>query len=94
MWAMKKKLDEDPEVILLTEVDDVCAHCPNNQDGICTCAGKAEDYDRQVLERCKLSPGTRIRWKEFAKKVRELIIDTGEREKICGNCQWNEICKR
>ena len=94
MWAMKEKLERDPEVVLLEEVDDVCAHCPNNREGVCISGGKAEDYDRQVLERCKLLPGTQIRWKEFEKKVQELIINTGEREKICGNCQWNEICKR
>lgn len=94
MWAMKEKLDEDPEVILLAEVDDVCAHCPNNQEGVCTSVGKAEDYDRQVLERCGFLPGTRISWKEFAGKVAQQIIDAGEREKICGNCQWNEICRR
>lgn len=94
MWAMKEKLEQDPEVVLLEEVDDVCARCPNNQEGVCTSGGKAQDYDRQVLEHCKLLPGTRIKWKAFEKKVQELIINTGEREKICGNCQWNEICKR
>lgn len=93
MWAMKKKLDGDPEVILLDGVDDVCARCPNNQEGVCTSAGKVEDYDRQVLDCCGLLPGARIRWKDFAQKVRKLIIDAGKREEICGNCQWNEICK-
>ena len=93
MWMMKEKLDKDPKVILLDAVDDVCAHCPNNQEGVCTSAGKADEYDRQVLKYCKLSSGTKIRWKDFAEKVQKLIINTGEREKICGNCQWNEICK-
>lgn len=92
MRAMKEKLDENPEVVLLDAVDDVCAYCPNNQEGVCTSAEKADEYDRQVLEHCKLSAGTQISWKDFAKKVQELIIDTGEREKICGDCQWNEIC--
>ncbi len=93
MWAMKKKLDENPEVILLCGADDVCAHCPNNQGGVCISSGKAEEYDRQVLKRCQLSWGEQIKWKDFEKKVQQLIIHTGERENICGNCQWNEICK-
>lgn len=93
MWAMKEKLEENPEVILLCGVDDVCAHCPNSQEGNCVSGEKAERYDGQVLEHCGLISGTSIRWKEFQKMVREQIIDAGEREKICGDCQWNDICK-
>lgn len=93
MQMIKEQLDKDPEVFLLDEVDDVCAGCPNNQKGECTSAGKVQDYDRQVLEYCQLVPGMRIRWKDFEKKVRENILDKGRREKICGNCEWNEICK-
>ena len=29
---------------------------------------------------------------EFAQKVQKKVIDTGLREKICGDCEWNEIC--
>ena len=29
---------------------------------------------------------------EFARLVRERILAAGEREKICGDCQWSEIC--
>ena len=93
MWAMKKKLAENPEVELLCGVDDVCVRCPNNEGGICISGGKAESYDRQVLERCNLSCGMRIGWNDFEKLVRELMSDVVEREKSCANCQWNEFCK-
>lgn len=93
MQMIKEQLDKDPEVFLLDEVDDVCVGCPNNQKGECTSAGKVQDYDRQVLEYCQLVSGIRIRWKDFEKKVWENILDKGRREKICGNCEWNEICK-
>ncbi len=93
MQMIKEQLDKDPEVFLLDEVDDVCVGCPNNQKGECTSAGKVQGYDRQVLEYCHLAPGMQIRWKDFEQKVRENILDKGRREKICGNCEWNEICK-
>lgn len=93
MWTMKKKLEQNPEVILLREADDVCAHCPNNQMGRCTSADKVEDYDGQVLARCGLKPDTCIRWNDFEKLVMEHILSIGRREEICGGCQWNEICR-
>lgn len=92
MWAMKEKLKRNPEVILLRETDDVCAHCPDNRAGVCTSAGKVESYDSQVLALCGLAPDTRIRWKDFEKLVKEHILSAGKREKICGGCQWNELC--
>ena len=92
MWAMKKKLEQNPEVILLQETDDVCAHCPNNRAGVCTSAGKAESYDSRVLAFCGLMPGDQIRWNDFDKLVQEHILSVGRREEICGDCQWNEIC--
>lgn len=92
MWAMKEKLEQNPEVILLCDTDDVCAHCPNNQAGKCTSADKVKNYDEQVLARCDLAPNTRIQWNDFAKLVREHIISAGKREEICGGCQWNELC--
>ena len=92
MWAMKEKLEQNPEVILLRETDDVCAHCPNNQAGKCTSADKVEDYDSQVFTHCGLTPNTRIRWDDFEKLVMEHIISADRREEICGGCQWNELC--
>ena len=93
MWAMKEKLKQNPEVTLLCEADDVCAHCPNNQAGKCTSADRVENYDRQVLAHCGLTPNTCIRWNDFEKLVREHIISAGRREEICGGCQWNELCR-
>ncbi len=93
MWAMKEKLQENPEVILLMETDDVCAHCPNDQNGVCTSAEKVADYDRQVLALCGLVPGDRMRWSDFDRIVREKILEPGKREAICGGCQWNELCR-
>ena len=92
MWEMKRKLAKNPDVILLDSTDDVCAHSPNNQEGVCISAGKADAYDRQVLARCGLAAGCQIRWEEFARLVEERILSTGSRQEICGDCQWTELC--
>lgn len=68
-------------------------NCPNNEAGICTSKDKVERYDRGVLDACRLSEGTEISYEDFLKKVRELIIATGKREKICGECSWDYICR-
>ena len=93
MWTMKNELEQNPEVILVQEADDVCAHCPNNQAGVCTSAAKTQNYDEQVLTYCHLAPNTKIRWKDFQKSVNEHILSAGRRKQICEDCQWDEICR-
>lgn len=90
---MKEKLEEDAEVVLLQETDDVCAHCPNNQTGICVSTDKVEEYDRQVLDLCGLTAGTQIYWQDFEKLVHEKILEPGRREEICGDCEWDGLCR-
>ena len=42
MWKMKERLQQNPEVVLLQETDDVCAKCPNNQNGRCISTAEKE----------------------------------------------------
>lgn len=99
MWNMKKELSRNPEVILLDETDDVCSRCPNNRSGKCAggdsgiSSGKAEKYDRQVLALCGLSAGTKIRWNDFENAVRNHILTPGKRRDICGDCEWDSLCR-
>lgn len=106
MWKMKERLEQNPEVLLLQETDDVCARCPNNQGGRCISTAedkasegspapeKAAGYDRQVFACCGLAPGALMKWKDFESLVRKHILEAGKREEICGDCQWNELCKK
>ena len=48
----------------------------------------------EVLKRCGLSEKTKIFWNDFSKLVQEKIIFSGERQNICGNCQWSCICEK
>lgn len=85
-------LREDPEVCLCPETDVICSRCPNNGRGLCSAAEKVDRYDRAVLERCGLTPGQQIRWSRFSALVETHILSAGQREQICGDCQWNELC--
>lgn len=99
MQNLKEKLEENPEVILLCEADDICARCPCSRAGRCTDTDtglpseKALSYDRKVLSCLGLSEGVRMRWKDFAASVEKIILVPGKREEICGDCQWNALCR-
>ena len=54
---------------------------------------KADYYDRQVLAYCALTVGSKIHWNDFAAAVKTSILTPGNREKICGNCEWNSLCR-
>ncbi len=84
--------ENDPELRLLPGCDQICACCPNDQGGLCRKAELVRGYDLKVLERCGLTSGCSIRWSDFSQLVRELIINTGKRPEICGDCSWNSLC--
>ena len=95
MGMVIREFEKDPsqKIILQVKTDIVCKNCPNNEAGICTSKDKVERYDCGVLDACGLVEGTEISYEDFLKKVRELIIATGKREDICGDCSWDYICR-
>lgn len=94
MWRMKQQLEKNPIVILQSQADSICEACPHNREGVCTSDNKAADYDRQVLSSLGLHQGDTIRWLEFTRLVDKYILETGRREEICGECQWNHLCRQ
>ena len=80
-------------VRLVDTVDVICEKCPDNRDGVCRTAALVAEYDRQVLLRCGLETGMTMPFADFQKLVIERILIPGNREKICGNCQWSDICR-
>ena len=91
MANMKAILEENPDILLLDGPDDICAACPNRLTEIC--GEKACRYDREVLERCALSPGDILSFLDFSRKVKDAILRPGERAEICGDCQWSSLCQ-
>lgn len=87
-----EQLSKDPPVCITVQTDEICRKCPNNVENVCVTAEKVEKYDKKVLNACGISDGTVMRYSEFRKAVYADILEAGEREKICGDCQWSEIC--
>lgn len=85
--------EENVTVTLTVGRDDVCAHCPNLADGVCTSCGKVEDYDRRVLELCGLKEGKPMEAADFLETVRQRVLLLGKRSSICGKCQWSGLCE-
>ena len=91
MANMKAILEENPDILLLDGPDDICAACPNRLTEICR--EKACRYDREVLGRCALSPRETLSFRDFSQKVEDAILRPGQREEICGDCQWSSLCQ-
>lgn len=92
MAKVKSALEEDPLIRLAGGADDICAACPNNVSGYCESEEKVTRYDREVLQRCGLSVGETMPYRIFEARVRRSILETGQREEICGDCQWSALC--
>ena len=93
MCRYKELLENDDPVIELTAAtDDLCAVCPHNHEQLCDTAAKVLNYDKKVLELCNLREGEKISYNDFSAKIKSRIIKSGKRPKICGNCQWSDLC--
>ena len=93
MQKVHNYLKTDAIVHLTPDTDIICLKCPNNIDGTCEKPELVAHYDSEVLRRCGLSVGEELEFTEFFKLVQENILVPGLREEICGDCQWNEICR-
>ena len=80
-------------VRLTRSADAVCERCPNNADGVCLYADKVARYDAAVLEACGLRDGDELPYADFAARVKERILDAGLRRGVCGDCEWDAICR-
>jgi hypothetical protein len=94
MQEMKERFASDPQVKLVVDTDEICSACPNNEKGSCTSARKVEGYDCAVLEYCGLKEGQELSFLAFYEQVQEQILTKGRRSEICGNCVWDEICRK
>lgn len=85
---------ENAMVRISSETDVICRKCPHNQNGVCRTEEKCNAYDGKVLSVCGIPEGATMPFRAFSEIVERLILDKGLREEICGDCQWNELCKK
>ncbi len=78
-------------VRLTLGVDEICAACPHNINGICEHNERALRYDRGVLALCGLGEGV-IDFAGFEELITKRILIPGLQRHICGGCRWINIC--
>jgi hypothetical protein len=93
MGEMLEIFEKDVPVRLTVATDEICSACPNNQEGSCIELNLVKRYDEAVLSKCGLTEGMELGFFEFTKTVQEKIIASGLRSEICGECQWDDICR-
>lgn len=93
MHEIIKKLENDPQVKLIQELDDICKYCPENLGQKCESDEKVKSYDEKVLKILGLSKDEIYSWFDINKLAYDIIFSKDRREEICRDCQWNELCK-
>lgn len=93
MLEIIKKLENDPQVKLIQELDDICKYCPENLGQKCESDEKVKSYDEKVLKILGLSKDEIYSWFDINKLAYDIIFSKDRREEICRDCQWNELCK-
>ena len=92
---LKDRLEtDDPMIELISELDEICTACPNQNGSLCISESKVHRYDQAVLKHLNLSERETGHYRELIRMVRIQILSRGLRTQICGDCQWNRICER
>ena len=94
MEALIRRLAACPgtAVTLAEGRDDLCAACPHMAGGRCGSEEKVNRLDRGVLEACGFSAGETRSWSALARTAREHVLEKDPCEKVCGCCEWFELC--
>ncbi len=92
MEEMLTALTAGMQVRLTVSTDCICQACPNRRGTACITEEKVARFDRDVLRACALAEGETLPFRAFAQQVQRAILETGQRERICGDCQWNSLC--
>ena len=91
MALVKKSLVRNPSLTieLTTGADDLCRHCPNCKDGVCT-SNKPALFDRLTLEKLSLTQDPLIQLRGIPQilQISESIL-----HECCPGCEWKKLCR-
>ncbi len=94
MSRVIRLLNDDTSVRITSGPDEICSCCPNLNEKVCLSDEKVHKYDRMVLDMTGLQDGSECTYGEFSRSVKEHILLSGRRREICGDCEWDEICRK
>lgn len=102
MTLVRDQLIREPltPVELVSGVDDLCAHCPNNVDGQCTSDNPAlfdSKVSRKLYSSGLISPDAVSKDHPGKQPVltgipNALKISSSVLEECCPGCEWKELC--
>ena len=72
--------------------DEICAACPNLQNGVCSKEDSCAELDRLAWEAMALGCGEVLSWEEATQLVRQNLLETGKYHALCDGCTWEAVC--
>ena len=92
MTGIIQALNEDARVDLVNGPDQICEACPNNDNPLGGCVGKASRYDQVINNLCMLESNHPVSWNELQNRLKKEIIKPGRLVEVCGDCEWYHLC--
>ena len=83
----------DTQIDIIYGCDELCAVCPHNGRGKCATLEKVDAMDAAVLEAIGAHSGGTLPWRKLAGEARKNVLETDRFEKICGSCEWFDLCR-
>lgn len=95
--AIVMRLRSNPETVItiVSGADDVCIHCPNLENGVCTKEGDTENIslmDRSVMKDLGLASGNSFPASRMFEKANAAFPTKQSTEVVCGRCLWLQEC--
>ena len=94
MEQVKELTLQNPGITLQCCADEVCRACPNRVGNACRTQEKVMRYDGEVLRLLESEEEGCSDWKSLRNLTEEKILNCGKRRQICGDCAWDEICRK
>lgn len=95
MDQVTESLRQHPDqlVQITAACDELCTACPNKEGDSCNSPDKVNNMDEAVRTLCKIQTGDVFTWEVVKDLAKKKILLNGSFEKVCGNCNWYELCK-
>ncbi len=94
MTKISQELSQRPTQLVHFNLgaDEICAACPNLQNGVCSKEESCAELDRLAWEGMALGCGEVLTWAEVTQLVQNNLVKTGKYHALCDGCTWEAVC--
>jgi hypothetical protein len=87
--------DPNRMLYLTMECDTLCQACPHNQNGFCEDEAKVTLFDQRALSQTGslIDSDQPILLSSLCQGVYDAILQEDLLAKVCGECEWAELCQ-